>query len=84
MAHERGLKIHFTDGTSIGVDFPIQTENPHARAVAIEDLIERRLLVIEADGALVYIPFDNVKYIALYPAVEPLPKLTIKGATLKG
>ena len=30
MKHDRGITIHFTDGTSLGFAFPKQTDNKYA------------------------------------------------------
>jgi hypothetical protein len=39
--------------------------------------------VIEADGALVVIPFENIRYLQAYPAPKKLPSYAIKGATFR-
>jgi hypothetical protein len=39
--------------------------------------------VVEADGALVLIPFENVKYLQVYPAPKKLPGGVIRGASFK-
>ncbi len=84
MANERGIRIYFNDGTSLSLAFPTQTDNPYARAVATEEVMKRRILTVEADGSLLVIPFENIKYLAVYPASQPLPKHSIQGATVHG
>jgi hypothetical protein len=84
MANERGIRIYFNDGSSLSLAFPKQTDNPYARAVATEELMKRRILTVEADGSLLVIPFENIKYVAVYPASQPLPKHSIEGATVHG
>ena len=85
MEHNRGITIHFNDGTSLAFSFPQQTDNAYAAAVAIEELMKRRILTLEADGALVVVPFENVKYISAYPAAGGKQlKHLIRGAAIAG
>jgi hypothetical protein len=79
-----GLTIHFNDGSSMAVGFPQQTDNRHARDLVQDEILKRRMLTVEADGALHFIPFENVKYISVYPAPEDLPRWAVRGATLTG
>jgi hypothetical protein len=41
------------------------------------------MIAIEADGCVHFVPFDNVKYISVYPVPEKLGKNVIRGATLR-
>jgi hypothetical protein len=83
MEHNRGLTVHFSDGTSLAFSFPQQTDNAYAAAIAVEEVMKRRILTVEADGALIVIPFDNVKYISAYPGTSGRElKHVIRGATL--
>lgn len=81
MSETRGIKIHFNDGTSLVLSFPVQSDNPYARAILGEDILKHRRLLANVDGALLVIPFENVKYFAVYPAPQELPAHTIQGAT---
>jgi hypothetical protein len=72
MAEPRRLIIHFTDGTKKLLEFP-----------QLKEALEARHLVIEADGALVVIPFENIRYLQAYPAPKKLPAYAIKGATFR-
>jgi hypothetical protein len=48
-----------------------------------EDVLKKRYVMFEADGTLMLIPFENVKYIQLYPAPQKVPGHTyIKEATV--
>jgi hypothetical protein len=38
-------------------------------------------MIVEADGALLIIPFENVKYIQAYPAPKKLPEHAIRAAS---
>jgi hypothetical protein len=65
-AAERGLSIHFTDGTSLKVSFPLQ-ENKYKRMLMLEEVLKKRALLFEAEGGIRCIPFDNIKCINIYP-----------------
>lgn len=79
----RGLRIHFVDGSTLNVTFPQQADNAIAAELAREAILKQRMIAIEADGCLHYVPFDNVKYISVYPAPENPGKHVIRGATLR-
>ena len=83
MKHDRGITIHFTDGTSLGFEFPKQTDNKYARQIMTKEILSERLLMVESDGALYFVPFDNIRYISAYPATDDTPKNTIRGATIR-
>jgi hypothetical protein len=81
---ERGMIIHFTDGTKKVLEFPQQIADSDAAAAArIKEALEARHLTLEVDGALVVIPLENVKYLQVYPAPKKLPAGVIKGASFK-
>jgi hypothetical protein len=85
MTDQRGLTIHFTDGNKLSLDFPKQTENEAAAALKMEDVLKNRYMLFEAEGTLLLIPFENVKYLQLYPAPKSVPGHTyIKGAIMTG
>ena len=52
-------------------------------AARLKDALQQRHLVVEADGALVIIPFENIRYLQAYPAPKKLPSYAIKGASFK-
>jgi hypothetical protein len=84
MASERRLIIHFTDGSKKVVEFPQQVAEGDANLAArLKEALEARHLVLEADGALVVIPFENIRYLQAYPAPKKLPSYAIKGASFK-
>jgi hypothetical protein len=77
---ERTLNIHFMDGSTVKVSFPTQTEDRYQRRLMIEEILEKRMLMIEGDGGIHYIPIENIKYMSAYPAVEYGDAGVIKGA----
>jgi hypothetical protein len=84
MKANRGITIHFTDGTKKLLEFPQQVADGDVAAAArLKEALEARHLVIEAEGALIVIPFENVKYLQIYPAPKKLPAYAIKGASFK-
>ena len=84
MDTRRGMIIYFTDGSKKVLEFPQQiAEGDVAAAAKMKEALEARHLVLEADGALLVIPFENVKYVQIYPAPKKLPAGIIKGASFK-
>lgn len=84
MTPKRGLTFHFNDGTSLTIEFPEQAANEYARTIMQEEILKRRILMVEAEGALLYIPFENIKYLTVFPAPEQTPKFAIRGASISG
>jgi hypothetical protein len=83
MELDRGIAIHFTDGSSLSFEFPKQADNVHARQIMLREIAAERMLIIESDGALYYVPFDNIRYLTAYPAPAELPKNTVRGAKIR-
>jgi hypothetical protein len=85
MPDQRGLTIYFTDGTRMSLDFPQQTANEAAALMKFEDILKNRYMLFEAESTLLLVPFENVKYLQLYPAPENVQGHTyIKGASVTG
>ena len=82
MGPTAGITIHFNDGTTMAVTFPQQTDNRHARDLMRDEVLQRRMLTVEADGAMLFIPFENIKYVSTSPAPDDLPRWCIRGATI--
>jgi hypothetical protein len=82
MTQERGMTIHFMDGTQMRVSFPKQVKHDESIPVRLERVLEKEILMLEADGALLAIPFANVKYLQVYPAPAVLPDYVIKDASI--
>ena len=84
MSEKRGIIIHFIDGSKKLLEFPPQlADGDVAAAAKLKELLEARSLTIEAEGALIVIPFENVKYLQVYPAPKKLPAGVIRGASFK-
>lgn len=85
MKDKRGITIHFTDGSKIALDFPRQTPNEAAAGLKLDDVLKKRYMLFEADSTLLMVPFENVKYVQLYPAPADVPGHTyVKGAGIVG
>jgi hypothetical protein len=82
MADERGMTIHFNDGSKMRVSFPKQVKSEETVSVRLEKILERNTLLVEADGALLLFPFSNIKYLQVYPSPPKLPDYVIKDASL--
>ena len=82
MKDKRDLTIHFMDGTKMSIDFPKQTDNEFAAGIKLNEALAARHLIVEADGAVLLIPFENIKYIQAYPAPPRLPGYAIKAASI--
>jgi hypothetical protein len=84
MEEERGMIIHFCDGSQMRVSFPKQVTHDDSVPVRLERLLDKNALLIEADGALLAIPFASIKYVQVYPAPGGLPDYVIKQASIAG
>jgi hypothetical protein len=82
MDDTRGLRIHFIDGTTTTFEFPLQGSNSVAREMLAEELLAKRMIVVEAGGELHFIPLDNVRSFCLFPAPETPGKSVIRGAAV--
>jgi hypothetical protein len=81
---KRSMIIHFIDGSKKTLEFPPQAAPGDASvALKLKEMLDERRLLIEAEGALLVIPFENVKYIQSYPAPKKLPAGVIRGASFK-
>ena len=83
-ALERGLNIHFIDGSSVSVEFPTQTEDQYRRKMLLDECLKKRVLIIEGEGTLHLVPFENIKYMSVFPAPEGLGAGVIKGGKFSG
>ena len=83
MAEDRGLTIHFMDGSKMNFTFPKQVTHDEFVSGRVDKILEKRALVVEADGALVMIPFSSIKYMQMYATPKKLPDYVIKGATIE-
>jgi len=82
MEKDRGLAIFFNDGTKVRFSFPKQITHDELVSGRMDKLLEKKALVVEADGALMVIPFANIKYMQLYAVPPKLPDYVIKDATV--
>jgi len=83
MQDKRGITIFFNDGTKLSMDFPKQAPNETAAALKLEDILKNRYLLFEAESTFLMIPFENVRYVQIYPAPQSVPGHTyVKGASI--
>jgi hypothetical protein len=85
MKDKRGLTIYFNDGSKMSLDFPKQSPNEAAAMLKLDDVLKKRYMLFEADSTFLMIPFENVRYVQLYPAPDSVQGHTyIKGASITG
>jgi hypothetical protein len=85
MKDQRGVTIFFNDGSKLSLAFPRQSANEMAAMLKLDDVLKKRYMLFEADSTFLMIPFENVRYVQLYPAPESLQGHTyIKGASVTG
>ena len=81
---KRSMIIHFNDGSKKLIAFPAPVPDTDANLAArLKEALDARHLVLEADGALVVIPVESIKYLQSFPAPTKLPAYAIRGATFK-
>jgi len=85
MQDKRGVTIFFNDGSKLSLDFPKQSPSETAAAIKLDDVLKKRYMLFEAESTFLMVPFENVRYVQLYPAPEKVPGHTyIKGASITG
>jgi hypothetical protein len=85
MQDKRGITIFFNDGSKLSLDFPKQSPNEAAAAIKLDDVLKKRYMLFETDSTFLMIPFENVRYVQLYPAPEKVQGHTyIRGASITG
>ena len=85
MKDKRGLTIYFNDGSKLSLDFPRQSPSEAAAMMKLDDVLKKRYMLFEADSTFLMVPFENVRYVQLYPAPDSVQGHTyIKGASITG
>jgi hypothetical protein len=85
MQDRRGVTIFFNDGSKLSLDFPKQSPNEAVAALKLDDVLKKRYMLFEAESTFLMVPFENVRYVQLYPAPEKVQGHTyIKGASITG
>jgi len=79
----RGLTIFFCDGSKLHIEFPVQADNEFAALLKLKEVLQQRQIIVEIDGAILVIPFENIKYIQGYPAPSKMPGYSIQGASVR-
>ena len=82
MEQERGMTIHYLDGSKLDLRFPRQVKSDDSVSVRLDRVLEKELLLVEVDGALMIVPFTSIKYLQVSPAPPKLPDYVIKGASM--
>jgi len=82
MNETKGVTIYFNDGTKLVIEYPKQDINDYNMLSKLNEMLDSRHFLVEANGAMLFIPVDNIKYLQVYPAPDKLPVNTISGATI--
>jgi hypothetical protein len=81
---KRTMIIHFSDGSKKLFEFPAPVADSDATlASRLKDALDARQLILEANGTLMVIPVESIKYLECFPAPKKLPAHAIKGVTFK-
>jgi hypothetical protein len=86
MDQNRGLTVHFNDGSKISYGFPKQEANAAGQQLRLEEFLKSNYLMLVNEGVLTMFPIANIK--AIQVAVGEgadevkVPKHVIRGATL--
>jgi len=83
MAEERGLTVHFMDGSKMSFSFPKQVTHDEFVSGRLDKLLAKPALIVEVEGAALMIPFCNIKYIQMYGVPKKLPDYVIRNATIE-
>ena len=78
----KGTTIYFNDGTKLVLEFPKQDTNEYDMVTKLNEMLKSRHFLVESNGAMLFIPVENIKYLQVYPAPNKLPANTIMGATI--
>jgi len=85
MQDRRGVTIFFNDGSKLSLDFPKQAPNETAAMLKLDDVLKKRYMLFEAESTFLMVPFENVRYVQVYPAPASVQGHTyIKGASITG
>ena len=83
MPDKRAISIFFNDGSKVSLNFPKQAPNEIAAMLKLDDVLKKRFMLFEADDTFLMIPFENVRYVQIYPAPKEMQGHTyVKGATV--
>ena len=82
MDQDRAMTIHYLDGSQLDLRFPKQVKSDDSVSVRLERVLDKDVLLLEVDGALMVVPFSSIKYLQVSPAPNKLPDYVIKGGSL--
>jgi hypothetical protein len=83
MKKEVVLTIHYIDGTSLKFKWDENHDDPTTLIARVRKALEMDRFNFEADGKLMIIPIQNIKYLSFAPLPEAFPKdLVIRNASI--
>ncbi|NLH71685.1 MAG: hypothetical protein GX456_01370 [Verrucomicrobia bacterium] len=79
MNEDRQLTVHYNNGKTLKLSFPVQIRNSSAAVMeGMKKIMEGDRIAIEADGRLIVIPWSSVQHIEVSPAPTSMPFGVIK------
>jgi len=82
MQATKGVTIYFNDGTKLVIEYPQQEANDYDMVTKLNEVLQNKHFLVESNGAMLFIPVDNIKYLQVYPAPAKMPAHTILGASI--
>jgi len=83
MSEERTMIVRYTNGSSHKFSFPQIDQDQFNLVAKLQELLKQNHLILELEGRMVVIPFQNIQMIELSPSPEKLPPTTIKDVKLQ-
>ena len=84
MARQRILTIQFNDGTTRKFSFPEQAGSNIVRQIKLSSFFKDRLIIIQSEGKLDVVPFENVKAVQLSAEARELDGIQIPPHAIRG
>ena len=75
------LTINYVDGRRNRFAFLRQEDDPDAIA-RIQEAVASKVLILELEDRVMYIPFHSIKSVEVYPKPERLPRHAVRGVRL--
>jgi hypothetical protein len=77
------LAIHYIDGTIMKFRWDQKKDDPSTMITRVRKALEMDRFYFEADGNMLIIPIQNIKYLSFAPLPAALPKdLVIRNASI--
>jgi len=78
----RYVHVKMVNGQSYRFSMPPLVDDPSLLSDRIEQIIQRRILMVQVENRVLSIPFENIESFEVSPSPERLPSFIIKGEEL--